>query len=262
MKIFKRITAIVLVALFAFSPMMNGGLNLLGFAVDEIIESPILPILPSDPEEDFGIVYMFDDENLVAKVIDFTDGSATSVVIPGEVKDGTKTYVVNEIAGAAFSAASELKDVVIPESVKKIEIFAFDACAKLENVWFEGDKAAFAQISIAEGNDDLTSAEIHYGACMDSTGPDFVHVYDDHRDADCNVCGKERAVDEDFVSGDLDGNEGVTVEDAIYLLYHVNFPGKYPVTQDVDYDKSGAVDLDDVFYLLYHVNFPDRYPLN
>lgn len=262
MKIFKRITAIVLVALFAFSPLMGGALNLFGFAVDDMIESPILPIVPSDPEEDLGIVYMFDDEELTAKVIDFTDAAATFVVIPKEVKDGEKTYVVNIIAGAAFSAASELVNVVIPETVKTIETYAFDACAKLENVWFEGDKATFTQINIADGNDDLINAQIHFGACMESAGPAFVHVYDDHKDAECNACGKARAVGDDFVYGDLDKDEEITVEDAIYLLYHVNFSGKYPVTQDVDYDKSGEVDLEDVFYLLYHLNFPERYPLN
>lgn len=262
MKVFKRITAIVLVALFAFSPLTGGTLNLFGSAVDDIIESPILPIVPSDPEEELGLVYMFDDEKLTAKVIDFTDAAATSAVIPGEVKDGEKTYAVDTVGGAAFSAASQLRNVVIPETVETIEAFAFDACAKLENVWFEGDQDAFSRISIADGNDDLINARIYYGACMESTGPDFVHVYDDHKDAVCNVCGKARATGDDFISGDLDHDEEVTVEDAIYLLYHVNFSGKYPVTQDVDYDKSGKVDLEDVFYLLYSLNFPDRYPLN
>ncbi len=262
MKVFKRITAIVLVALFAFSPLADCALTLRGFAEDAVVESPILPIIPSRPDTDLGLVYVLDDTALTAKVADFTDPQATFAVIPREVLDGEKTYTVNAIASAAFSASSTLESVVIPETVKNIEAYAFDACAKLKTVWFEGDKAAFSQISIAAGNDDLLNAELHCGACMDRVGPEFTHVYDSFSDPDCNACGKERAISEDFVAGDLDDKEGVDLDDVIYLLYHVNFSEKYPITQNVDFDASGTVDLDDVFYLLYHVNFPDRYPLN
>ena len=262
MKFLKKTTALVLVALFAFSAFAGGALSLFAFAEDDFIESPILPIVPSVPDDELGIVYLFDDEKLTATVIDFTDVEAEFVVIPAEVADGEKNYTVTTLASAAFSAASSLKAVVIPETVKTVEVYAFDACAKLENVWFEGDKAAFVLINIADGNEALINAEIHYGACMQSAGPeDFSHTYDDHNDPDCNVCGKSRAMSEDFTAGDLDDTEGVDVDDVIYLLFHVNFGGRYPVNQDVDFDGSGAVDIDDVFYLLYHINFPDRYPI-
>ena len=262
MKIFKRIMTFVLIAILAVSPVTGGILGLRSSAADSIIESPILPIIPSDPEAEFGLSYMFDDKNLTAKVIDFTDSQATTVVIPKVVVDGEKTYTVNIIAGAAFSAESNLETVVLPETVKTIETYAFDACAKLQTVWFEGEKADFEQIEIAAGNDDFLNAEIHFGACMDSEGPEFTHTYDDYNDPTCNTCGKERVIAEEYVSGDLDDKEGVDLDDVIYLLYHVNFSGKYPVTQNVDFDGSGKVDLDDVFYLLYHINFPSRYPLN
>ncbi len=61
--------------------------------------------------------------------------------------------------------------------------------------------------------------------------------------------------------GDLDGVGGKELGDAIYLLYHLNFPENYPIYQSVDYDKNGTVDLDDAIYMLYHLNFPDKYPL-
>ena len=116
MKIFKRITTVVLIAILVVSPVTGGILGLRGSAADSIIESPILPIIPSDPETGFGLSYMFDDKNLTAKVIDFTDSQATTVVIPKVVADGEKTYTVNIIAGAAFSAESNLEIVVLPET--------------------------------------------------------------------------------------------------------------------------------------------------
>lgn len=262
MKICKRMAAMALTALFAFSLLAGGALGVPGFAADEMIESPILPIIPSDPETELGFVYSFNREKLTAKIVDFTDPLATFAAIPEKVRDGEKTYTVDTVATAAFSALSALESVAIPATVKTVEAYAFDACPKLASVWYEGNKAAFEQISVAQGNDDLLNAQIYYDACMDAAGPEFTHVYDGYSDPDCNACGKERATGGDFALGDLDGKEGVDTDDAIYLLYHVNFPGKYPVTQNVDYDGSGEIDLEDVFYLLYHVNFPERYPLS
>lgn len=262
MRFLKKTTAFVLVSLFAFSLLAGGSLSLFAFAEDDFIESPILPIVPSAPDPELGIVYLFDEETMTAKIIDFTDLQAKYVVIPDLVPDGEKNYAVTSIASAAFSAASSLEHVVIPETVKTIEIFAFDACTKLENVWYEGDKASFVQISIADGNEALIHAEIHYGACMKSEGPDdFSHTYDDYKDADCNACRKSRSLAENFVAGDVNNSGVMDLDDAIYLLFHVNFPDRYPVNQSSDFDNSGSVDIGDVFHLLYHINFPDRYPI-
>ena len=85
------------------------------------------------------------------------------------------------------------------------------------------------------------------------------HVYDDAEDLVCNVCGYERP---SYIPADLDGDEGVTIDDAIYLLFHVNFQDYYPVNQPVDFDGDSDVDMDDAIYLLFHVNFQDQYPLH
>ena len=61
--------------------------------------------------------------------------------------------------------------------------------------------------------------------------------------------------------GDVDENGEVDINDAIYLLYHVNFPSTYPIRQEADFDSGGSVDINDAIYLLYHVNFPSSYPL-
>jgi hypothetical protein len=65
-------------------------------------------------------------------------------------------------------------------------------------------------------------------------------------------------------SGDIDGKEGITADDAIYLLYNVFFgEEKYPLDQSCDFDANGEVNANDAIYLLYHVFFgEDEYPLN
>ncbi len=78
-------------------------------------------------------------------------------------------------------------------------------------------------------------------------------------DGICTVCGAERPP---YVPGDLDGEEGITINDAIYLLFHVNFPEVYPVDQPVDFDGNGTKDMSDAIHLLFHVNFPEVYPLS
>jgi hypothetical protein len=64
-----------------------------------------------------------------------------------------------------------------------------------------------------------------------------------------------------YPMGDVDRNMKVDGDDAIYLLRHVLFPEKYPVSVVGDYDKDGDVDGDDAIYLLRHVLFPEKYPL-
>ena len=63
------------------------------------------------------------------------------------------------------------------------------------------------------------------------------------------------------VKGDVDGDSDVDLDDAIYFLFHVNFPEFYPVSQPVNFDGKGGVDLEDAIYFLFHVNFPEFYPL-
>ena len=83
-------------------------------------------------------------------------------------------------------------------------------------------------------------------------------MYDDTNDTTCNVCGYERPP---YTPGDMDDNGAVDLDDAIYFLFHVNFPNFYPLNQPADMDKNGTVDLDDAIYFLFHVNVPDFYPI-
>ena len=65
-----------------------------------------------------------------------------------------------------------------------------------------------------------------------------------------------------YVLGDIDGVEGVTDRDAVYLLYHTFLSDIYPVNQDCDFNGDGEVNDKDAVYLLYYTFLPDLYPIN
>ena len=63
------------------------------------------------------------------------------------------------------------------------------------------------------------------------------------------------------IKGDLNEDNAVTSDDAIYLLYYTLLPDSYPVKQSVDFNGDGVVTSDDAIYLLYYTLLPDSYPL-
>ena len=63
------------------------------------------------------------------------------------------------------------------------------------------------------------------------------------------------------VKGDMNTDQSVNKDDAIYLLRHVVYPDKYPISVSGDINGDGAVNKDDAIYLLRYVVYPDKYPL-
>ncbi len=83
------------------------------------------------------------------------------------------------------------------------------------------------------------------------------HVYKNAVERICTICGSQS---EERISG-LDGIDGISKDDAIYLLMYTFFPEDYPIDQPVDYDKNGIVNKDDAIYLLMYTFFPNDYPI-
>lgn len=75
----------------------------------------------------------------------------------------------------------------------------------------------------------------------------------------CKTCNGTGVL---YIPGDLDGDEGITDSDVLYLLKHTFRPEKYPVNQPCDYDGDGMVTDADAVYLLKHIFRPDKYPLS
>lgn len=81
----------------------------------------------------------------------------------------------------------------------------------------------------------------------------------------CKECDAKLTEDyATYVVGDLNGNDTVDKNDAIYLLYSVLFGDEtYPLNQPCDYNSDGITDKNDAIYLLYHALFgAESYPLN
>lgn len=121
--------------------------------------------------------------------------------------------------------------MTIPSSVIAIYESAFSGCSKLSKVYYSGTEAEWNEIVVKSGNDCLLNARL---IASDSSTP-----------------------------GDIDGDEEVTVFDAIYLFNHAMFPDLYPVDANrvTDYNGDGEFDMNDAIYLFNHTMFPDLYPI-
>ncbi len=63
------------------------------------------------------------------------------------------------------------------------------------------------------------------------------------------------------LKGDVNSDNEVNSDDAIYLLYNTLLPDMYPINQNGDFDGNGELNSDDAIYLLYYTLLPSLYPL-
>ena len=94
---------------------------------------------------------------------------------------------------------------------------------------------------ICEACGEQTAAEPHNISAADDTV--------------CTVCGLL------YTPGDLNGDEKVNEDDAIYLLQYILLPEYFSISQDADYVRDNKVNEDDAIYLLQHVLLPEFFPL-
>lgn len=201
------------------------------------------------------------------------------------------------VASEAFKGQTALTKIIIPENTK-VCTDAFAGCTGLTIYCYENSSAH--QYATANGipfviipslllksaptkieyyqNDalDLAGAELIYTTVAGETPveitPEMVTGYDatvlgeqtvtityEGLTVNFKVTVIERPA---FVPGDVDGSSEVTIDDAIYLLFNVNFSESYPINQSADFDGDGDKDIDDAIYLLFHINFKEQYPLH
>lgn len=185
------------------------------------------------------------------------DSNITAVIIT----DG-----ITSIGSGAFSGCSNLATLSVSKSVTTIGANAFSSCNRLSEIWYEGTSSSKQSITIDSSNTALSSATWHYvdspcdAFCNECTAKRTApHHYDNQEDTLCNLCGYERV---SYLTGDINNNKFIDMEDAIYLLFHINFPASYSVNQPVDFDGNGKQETEDAIYLLFHINFPASYPLS
>ena len=71
---------------------------------------------------------------------------------------------VTRIGDGAFYFCTGLTSIEIPNSVTSIDSGAFEYCNSLTDVYYSGSEEQWKAISVAEYNDPLTSATIHYNS--------------------------------------------------------------------------------------------------
>lgn len=165
-------------------------------------------------------------------------------------------YCYENSPAAEYAAANEIDVVLIPKLA-----FVTEPAKKeyYQNDVINLNGAELVYISEdGETPVDLTSVEV---TGFDSTtlGVKTVTITYNECSVSFEVTVLERPA---FIPGDVNGDDTVDLNDAIHLLYYVNFPDSYAVNQPVDFDKNATEDLNDAIYLLYYVNFPDSYPLS
>lgn len=119
--------------------------------------------------ESFGLCGGLTDVTIPASLTKIRYGTfngctgLTSVVIPEGVP---------MIDGIAFAGCTGLTSIMIPESVTKIEWGAFRDCSNLKDVYYVGSQRQWEQVQIAEYNEPLLNAAIHFnsvGPCPELT---------------------------------------------------------------------------------------------
>lgn len=155
------------------------------------------------------------------KIVGCTD-TATSAIIPETIAG----YPVTGIGAKAFNNCTALESLTILASISYIEEGAFAGCDTIENIFYAGTEEEWNALD---------------------NRPEYVNITFNYVPA--------------YIPGDIDGVEGVTDADAVYLLMHTFFSDMYPVDQPCDFNGDGAVTDADAVYLLMYTFFPDMYPI-
>lgn len=201
------------------------------------------------------------------------------------------------ISAEAFKGQTSLTKIIIPENTK-VGADAFAGCTDLTIYCYENSPAH--QYATANGVDFLlipslvlktapTKLEYYQNDALDFTGAELIYIseagetpveisaamvtgYDaatlgeqtvtityEGKTVEFKVTVIERPA---YILGDVNGDGVKDIDDAIHLLFNINFEDLYHINQPADFDGSGTKDIDDAIYLLFNINFGANYPLH
>ena len=105
------------------------------------------------------INYRLDEDNLTAEVME-NEGYEGDIIIPETVVSNGATYRVTSIRQHAFDCCSSLTSIVLPNSLKSIEWWAFCRCESLTTITFRGTIAQWNKIKLRENWKDKVPATV------------------------------------------------------------------------------------------------------
>ena len=214
---------------------------------------------------------------------EFTDTFTVTVKENAIIDENTPQIVIESKtvhAGDIVQLAIVLKN---SDTLKTVAIsdISFDTdCFELVSGEWKIDGSILSNVDIAK-----KTAVIGFENNTDCNGTLFVLTFKVKEDAEdgtypvsCTITAKRKeqtseqfytilSVDGNITvtsipTGDVNGDDEVNSDDAIYLLYYTLLPDLYPINQDGDFDSNGDINSDDAIYLLYYTLLPDLYPLN
>ena len=138
--------------------------------------------------------------------------SLTDITLPNGLK---------AIPNGAFALCTGLKTVTVPKSVTEVGTLAFSGCTSLSDVYYDSTKEDWDNITIATGNDSLTSANIHYSTVDDIIKGD-VNLDGKVSTADLlslkkYLLGITELSDQQFTSADINEDGKVSTADLLSL---------------------------------------------
>ena len=162
--------------------------------------------------------------------------TSTNTLILG-CNNSTIPNGVVTIGDRAFYNCSGLTNITIPSSVTSIGYEAIEGCEKLTDVYFEGKEDEWTNIDVAEYNDALLNANIHYIYTPDEPTVVFGDVNSDGAISASDAllilqCSVDKIVftAEQIKAGNVDSDDAITASDALLVLqYSVDKIDKFPV---------------------------------
>jgi len=231
-------------------------------------DTVVVPSTPKKPSDenycyvfagwDKSVTNCYGDAVYTAK---FTASDLPIVTVNGSSARASETVVVNIL----LSGAPNLESLAISDILYDTNAF------ELVSVEWKVTDAILSNWDAATGKGALalsTSKDLN-GTIISLTFKVKDGTADGNYSVSCTVTSHES----DFKNvagqitvysvapGDVDGNESIDKNDAIYLLMHSFFPEDYPINQEADYNGDGEVNKDDAIHLLMYTFFPDDYPL-